>query len=116
MPDLVQKFWESDIVPETKKLLPDDQFRENLFVNTLNRDENGRFFTKLPKRKTIEFKDFRNIAIVCLINSEKNRLKNKKENIFYIRFIDKYLSLGHVEEVPKNELNHPSCYLPHHGV
>ena len=113
---LVEKFWEIEDLPPQKLLTPDEQYCEDYFVETTYRKVDGRFVVRLPFSKKPAFISSRDIAVACLIRSEKRLLKNPLLADLYHAFMHEYLELGHMEIVPSSQLSRGNYYLPHHAV
>lgn len=63
------------------------------------------------------FPDSRNIAVACLLRSEKSRRGKPELNEAYVKFMRYYVELGHMEEVPVHEVyQDKTYYLPYHAV
>jgi hypothetical protein len=111
------KFWELEQIPQPTKPYSDIETEcEQHFVTHTYRDEEGRFFVRLP---LIAEPD-------CLGNSfrlAKNRFlalerrfrKNPELKTLYRNFIDEYSELGHLS-VSDDVMPDPSYFVPHHAV
>ena len=83
-----------------------------------SRDNIGPFFVQLP------FKDNGSILGDSLQTAQRRFLRLEKDKLpevkqHYTDFINEYLTLGHMEVVPENEIeikSSESFYLPHHFV
>lgn len=56
LPDLQQdlrRFWELEDLPDKRRLTPDEERCERLFVNTHRRDPEGRYIVRLPRKETL---------------------------------------------------------------
>ncbi|XP_014207079.1 uncharacterized protein LOC106635686 [Copidosoma floridanum] len=94
----------------------DEIFCEKLFVQTHSRTKEGRFVVRLPLRSNPEFISSRNIAVACLLRSEKRLRSNPDLAESYRKFIEEYIELQHMKLVSSEELDRPCYYLPHHAV
>ncbi|XP_065088590.1 uncharacterized protein LOC135710068 [Ochlerotatus camptorhynchus] len=116
----LRQFWEQEEVPKPQQLTPSEQAAAEFFQSTLSRDDSGRFIVRLP------FDDSKpalgeslTAAIKRLRSMEKRFDRNPEFHKQYSDFIEEYLALGHMEEVPENEVSvkaSESFYLPHHAV
>ncbi len=110
------KLWQLDQVPEAPNLSPeaDEVIRD--FEKTHSRIE-GRFAVVLPRPKQPPpLGDSRPQAFKRLISNEKS-LKTKGKLDAFNKELREYVSLGHAEVIPWNELRlKPHYYLPVHGV
>lgn len=94
---------------------PDHQYYEVYFQKTVTRDSGSRFIVRLQFVQSSgkhSFPDSQDIAVACLLRSEKKRLKNQ----VYVKFMSDCEELGHMEKVPCELLRQRSYYLPHHAV
>lgn len=112
----LERFWDIQNYEEPRKLSKNEQFCEEHFVNTTQRDETGRFIVSFPLKETkLELGDTRNKTIKRFYSLEK-RLEHEpqlKQN--YIEFMREYQSLGHM--IPINEYDADLVsYIPHHAV
>ncbi len=117
---IIQKFWETEEPPKARILTKEEKICEKHFVETYHRDVNGRFVVKIPfneKRTLLGYS--RQAAVRRLLSVERrlNRLPHLKQQ--YSEFIQEFLALGHMEEVPFPECQDTppaTYYLPHHFV
>lgn len=120
LPDLLQRFWELEESSGKPPNSEEDEYCEQLFLSTTTRDESGRYCVHLPikpGRSVNELGDSRHIAVAAW-RSEAARL-NKMENVReeYDKFMLEYLELGHMTEIPADEIGAEKyVHLPHHGV
>ncbi|XP_071573005.1 uncharacterized protein [Temnothorax nylanderi] len=115
----LQRFWEMEEVTNEKALTPEDLSCETLFAATHNRDVNGRYTVRLPRREdpATHLTPNRAEALRMLLSLERRLMRNDRLREQYTTFMDDYLSLGHMEAVPDAEIAHPEAYyLPHHAV
>ncbi|GFV60711.1 DUF1758 domain-containing protein [Trichonephila clavipes] len=81
----------------------------------------GRYSVSLPFKETIQenvnLGDSRSIASKRLDQSWRRLDRDPKLNNFYTKFIEKYLSLDHMEEITNtDDITSEGFFLPHHGV
>ena len=87
------------------------------FIATFKRDVEGRFVLRLPvKSEKIELGDTLSMAKSRFINVERKLQRDEELRREYVKFMDDYLRMGHMEEVAENEIPQRVCYLPHHAV
>lgn len=115
---LVRTMWELEPA-EKPELTAEEKLCEKIYAHTTTRTETGRYIVKLPT-KTENLKstegDTRSVAIKRFNQLERKLENNTNFKTEYTKVIEEYLSLGHMEEVPKIEINNPAVYLPHHAV
>ncbi|XP_050300129.1 uncharacterized protein LOC126738734 [Anthonomus grandis grandis] len=117
--DMLQRFWEVEEVQVEKKLLSgEEQQCEGIFSKTTSRNESGRFIVHIPLKDSPEcLGDSRHQAVRRFFALENKLAKNPILSEKYIAFMEEYKRLGHMVEVPPEELNKsPSFYFPHHCV
>ena len=117
----LQKFWRLEEISEEPTLSIDDQRAEEFFQKTHQRLLDGRYVVKLPfkSQENLNFGNSFSVALHRLHSIERRFLSNPSLKEQYQMFMDEYLSLGHMEEVPAAEIyqsSHKSYYLPHHAV
>ncbi|KAJ0169553.1 hypothetical protein K1T71_014738 [Dendrolimus kikuchii] len=121
--DMLKKFWEMEAEPQLNKcdILTDEEKRcEEFFSQTTTRDMNGRYVVRLPfknEEPDLKIKNSKKIAGNRL-NFVINKLeKNSDMRAKYSQVMEEYLSLGHLEKVPEEEVNNSKAvYLPHFAV
>lgn len=130
---MLRQFWtvEEPSVPEHPTT--EDALCENWFVKTVSRDSSGRFCVALPFRDNVmpvAFRspdnptisnnysttnglgDSRSLALKRLFNLERRLTKDVKLYDAYRKFMNEYLSLGHMKLATE-----PGKYfIPHHAV
>lgn len=112
----LQRFWESEEVPPTKILTPNEKLAEDIYTKTTKRCDDGRFMVKLPF-KTEGVPDLGQSFMIAKRRYEYmiKRFASKPEfQQLYDQCIQQYLDLGHMELA--TESNRPHNYLPHHPV
>lgn len=111
----LQKFWESEGIPNKRIFTPNEQRTEDIFVKTTTRGADGRFMVKLPFKNDIPSLDESKKIAKGRYASMTKRLAAKPElRAIYDQSIQEYLELGHMEEA--DEFKWPHNYLPHHPV
>lgn len=113
--ELIKKFWEINEIPGQSIHTSDEQECEKIFAATHKRLENGRYVVQLPiKNSKLDIGQTRNMAVATFLQLEKKFEKNREFYDQYKKFIDEYLTLGHMIEADENaEIVN---YLPHHAV
>lgn len=90
---------------------------EDHYEKTHKRLTSGNYEVQIPFKnnvKTPELGDSRKAALATFFHLEKRFEKNLKLKTEYTKFINEYLSLGHMQLAEKtNNLTH---YLPHHAI
>ncbi|GFW98255.1 integrase catalytic domain-containing protein [Trichonephila clavipes] len=116
--ELVSNFWKLDSVPEASLLTSEERAREDHFIDTHVRNEDGRYVVRLPFHSSPSILgDSRESAIRRFKSLEHSLIKKPAIYSQYRDFIQEYLTLGHMELVPKNDYaKREAYYLPHHAV
>ncbi|XP_055711546.1 uncharacterized protein LOC129806797 [Phlebotomus papatasi] len=120
--ETLKRFWETENVPrERKKLYTDEEkHAEEHFSKTHSRDETGRYVVRLAfKDKHDALGDSSSAAMARLYAMERRFARNPQFHTDYKKFMDEYKDLGHMEEVPPEELIKPDAekyILPHQAV
>lgn len=119
--DQVERFWkieEADISHKT--LTKEERECEELFVNTLCRNEEGRFIVQLPVKENVQdLGSSYDQAFNRLEMIEKRFTRNAQLNQEYSTFMTEYIQLGHMTKIKAEDINKtegPVYYLPHHAV
>lgn len=88
------------------------------FNQTTIRDKDGRFVVCLPRKLTVdELGSTLAMATSRFLSLERRLQSDRIKREEYIKFINEYIELGHMEEViHEDTIPTPSYYLPHHAV
>ncbi|XP_075163311.1 uncharacterized protein LOC142235943 [Haematobia irritans] len=118
--DLVERFWKcEDVALGTEhSLTPDEQRCENIFTATVTRSDSGRFIVRLPFRSEhCTLGSSYNIALKRFLNLERKLYGNPVLQDEYIKFIEEYKSMGHLEVINVNcDIGSVRYFMPHHPV
>lgn len=116
----LQRFWELEQPPSAPQFSPEDQQCEEYFIKSVYRNDEGRYTVQIPFRTPrLPLGHSRTSAVRRLLNMERRFAKCESLASDYRKFMNEYLSLGHMEIIPdpeieKSDIDH--FYLPHHGV
>ncbi|XP_022836864.1 uncharacterized protein LOC111364242, partial [Spodoptera litura] len=115
---LLRRFWEIEsVIPEKKILSVEEQRCEDIFSQTTNRDEEGRYVVNLPFRDLdpqCQYGRSRDLAIKRFKILENKFNREPLLRVRYSEVIKEYISLGHM--VPVHDDKPTAVYLPHHAV
>lgn len=121
--EILKRFWEleadSSIGNGSISLSEEEKRCEELFAATTTRDSEGRYVVKLPIKydhPSCIHGQSREISEKRFHGLETRLNKNKEFKIKYTEVIEEYLQMEHMEQVPENEKELESVYLPHHAV
>ncbi|XP_046868497.1 uncharacterized protein LOC124461129 [Drosophila willistoni] len=114
----LQRFWELEDISSTTKLEPDDEQVEKHFLATHTRDEKGKYIVELPlKVANPEFGDTLQGALNLFQSVERRLQQDANLRAKYVNFMREYFDLGHMRELPPDEVNNDQrFYLPHYPV
>ncbi|XP_037297855.1 uncharacterized protein LOC119190306 [Manduca sexta] len=116
MDTLLKNLWSIDESTK-RKLTSEEKICEEIYHTTHTRTAEGRYVVTLPFKTSPEnIGSTRSIALKRLEQLERkleNKPKLKEE---YSKVMEEYIQLNHMEKVPKEELDKPAIYLPHHAV
>lgn len=111
-------FWEVESLTIKKpSLAAEDKTAEDLYCSTTIRSE--RYAVRLPFKQTPKLGESYTGALRRLNAMERKFKSNNKIKEAYSEFMNEYLLCGHMELVPKHEINRHTdkvYYLPHHAV
>ncbi|KAJ2941115.1 hypothetical protein O0L34_g10350 [Tuta absoluta] len=116
--NMLKNMWELD-TSQKGTLTAEERRCEEIYQKTYTRTEEGRYIVKLPTKTDkllCKEGDTRNIAIKRLYQMERRFEKDANLKKEYAKVMEEYISMNHMEEVPKEEINKPAVYLPHHAV
>ncbi|GFX03711.1 DUF1758 domain-containing protein [Trichonephila clavipes] len=104
----------NDSVPEANLLASEERACEDHFLDTHVRNEDGRYVVRLPFHSSpSKLGDSRESAIRRLKSLEHSLIKKPAIYSQYRDFMQEYLTLGHMELVPKNDYaKREAYYLP----
>ncbi|GFS58553.1 integrase catalytic domain-containing protein [Trichonephila clavipes] len=115
----IAKFWEVESIPDASNLSEEDQKVEKLYLDHTRRNRDGRYVVSLPFKNDNALSDSKVQAKRRFFSLEKRLQDNPELRDKYVKFMQYYEHLGHMQLVPNSELSKPSSkcfYLPHFGV
>lgn len=116
----LQKFWEVEEIKTTPPKSPHDIYCENLFLKTIKQNNDGKFILQLPfSENAAPLGESKSMAIKRWYTIERRLMKDAVIRDQYLKFMEDYIQLGHMELIPTNEpiiSNSKLFYLPHHSV
>nr|XP_029729663.1 uncharacterized protein LOC115267028 [Aedes albopictus] len=112
----LEKMWEVENLDVGKALTQVEQDVENHFLQTISRDTTGRFVVRLPFRESMDslLDDSYDQALRRFLAMEKRFTRDQTLREEYVRFMDDYERLGHMEV--GSRVAGPQYFLPHHAV
>ncbi|XP_062558115.1 uncharacterized protein LOC134222992 [Armigeres subalbatus] len=113
----LERFWEMENFDEGKAFSPDEQYCEEHFKTTVQRDDTGRYVVRLPlKEEKLPFLgDSYSSALRRFQQMERKFVLDPELRNSYQQFMEEYERLGHMELSASPSYN-PQFYLPHHSI
>ncbi|GFU11271.1 DUF1758 domain-containing protein [Trichonephila clavipes] len=115
----VAKFWEVESIPNVNNLSEEDQKVEKFYLDHTRRNRDGRYVVSLPFKNENALGDSKFQGKRRYFSLEKRLQDNRELRDKYVKFLQGYEHLGHMQLVPNSKLSKPSSkcfYLPHFGV
>lgn len=113
------EFWDMPISKEEKNEA-DDEFCDQLFKLKLSRDAEGRYIVPtMWKPNAPELGDSYHRALKCYLSLEKRLERDAKHKEMSDTFMQEYLDLGHMVEIPNDQQQNTSgdvYYIPYLSV
>lgn len=112
----LEKMWEIENCDVGKALTQVEQDVENHFIQTVSRDASGRYIVRLPFRESMVplIGDSYDQAVRRFLLMEKRFARDKDLRDEYVKFMDDYERLGHMEV--GSRVAGPQYFLPHHAT
>lgn len=115
----MEKFYNLEDYKNCKGFLTEEEkYCEEVFEQTHQRSEGGRFTVKLPLKRNIDqLANNHGQAYHQFLSNEKRLQKNERLKSEYVKFLREYEELGHMKEIRlASDDRSPAYYLPHHAV
>lgn len=116
----LRRFWELESTGSSTPhpLTREERQCEDHFQATTTQQDDGRFVVTLPFRTTPpDLGSSRDMAIQRLKQMERRLARQPEQKKEYVNFMAEYVNLGHMEEIPPDQIPLPnSYYIPHHFV
>lgn len=114
----MQNFWELGEVKHIKKhLSSEEKFCENHYEQNHRRNSYGKYIVKIQFNEQYAVGNSKHIAEATFRQIERKFAKNPEFKEQYAKFINEYISMGHMSKVYRGEhFNIAPVYLPHHAV
>ncbi|GFV88521.1 integrase catalytic domain-containing protein [Trichonephila clavipes] len=110
---------EVESIPDASNLSEEDQRVEKFYLDHTRRNRDGRYVVSLPFKNNNALGDSKVQAKRRFFSLEKRLQANPELRDRYVKFMQDYEHLGHMQLVLNSELSKPSSkcfYLPHFGV
>ncbi|XP_055632965.1 uncharacterized protein LOC129773392 [Toxorhynchites rutilus septentrionalis] len=111
----LERMWEVENLDVGKSFTREEQDVKDYFLRTVNRDVAGRYTVRLPFRESIVplLGDSYEPALRRFVQMEKRFVRDRTLYDEYVKFMDEYERLGHMEV---SSVEGPQYFLPHHAV
>ncbi|XP_055645178.1 uncharacterized protein LOC129781512 [Toxorhynchites rutilus septentrionalis] len=116
---LISKFWSCEEINSTNDYSLEEARCEEWFVQSVVRDDDGRYTVSLPMERDAlsRLGESKNIALRRLQSTERRLTRDASLREEYISFMEEYLQLGHMRKVDgTSRESGKRCFLPHHPV
>ncbi|XP_018406150.1 PREDICTED: uncharacterized protein LOC108782373 [Cyphomyrmex costatus] len=113
------RFWQIEHTGRQNTRSPEERTCEKHFESTYQRNEEGRFIVRLPvkEEQLQKIGDSQESALKRFNNLEKRFTKQPRVKEAYVKFMQEYLELKHMQEVHPEDANvQQRYYLAHHCV
>lgn len=118
----LKAFWGLEEIPEERTLTIKEREAENIYLESVHQNEEGRNVVSLPfdsDKKSKKIGESRKAALHGLFRLEARFKSNERLRNGYKNYIQALIEADHCELVPRNRLNlgeREKYYLPHHAV
>ncbi|XP_062539087.1 uncharacterized protein LOC134207379 [Armigeres subalbatus] len=115
----LRKFWDMETIQSAPVRSTKESICEEHYAATTMRNSAGRYIVRLPRTEDSEkvLGESRSIADRRFLSLERRLDRDPATKDSYHRFMEEYLQLGHMQEVPEpvdDRIEH--SYIPHHVV
>ncbi|XP_058827829.1 uncharacterized protein LOC131687754 [Topomyia yanbarensis] len=115
----VEQFWKVEELQARSAYSLEERRCEESFSSTTTRTTDGRYMVRLPRQPNFNelIGDSRPMALRRFLLLEKRLARNPELKNEYHKFMEEYLSLGHMQRVREDDGQYSQAYyLPHHPV
>ncbi|XP_062542425.1 uncharacterized protein LOC134210390 [Armigeres subalbatus] len=115
----IERFWMTESLSINDTFSAEERFCENFYQSTTTRNHEGRYVVRLPRKDdpTTKLGDSKASAFHRYQLLERRLTRNPDLKEEYDKFMQEYLSLGHMKLVNEYDEQPPAVYyLPHHPV
>ncbi|XP_055622276.1 uncharacterized protein LOC129765864 [Toxorhynchites rutilus septentrionalis] len=117
--DSIERFWKIEDLQMSDNYSVEERHCESLFQSTVARTAEGRYMVRLPRKPDFDamMGESRASALRRCEMLERRLERNSTLKEEYHKFLQDYLSLGHMRLVePGSKVTGAAYYLPHHPV
>ncbi|CAG7822101.1 unnamed protein product [Allacma fusca] len=116
----LQRFWEVEDLPSQQHFTQEEQWCQEHFLESHQREPSGRYVIELPfKPNHPALGQSKERALTRFLHQERRLQTNPYHKSLYVEFMRELQVLGHMIPIPEEKLQCPatkSYYLPHHAV
>lgn len=114
----IAKLWQLDQLPDAPKKSAQERLAEQIFIDNLYRDADGRYNVAIPLKPNVhDIGDSRKIALQRFFAMERKLERDPELRQKYVDFMTEYKELGHMREVNETaEVDEIVYYIPHHAI
>lgn len=116
----LKQFWEIEDLNPKRKITPEEEVCEKLFMNSLTRETDGRFIASIPfkegKNGPEKLGSSKSLCLARFKQLEKRLERDNDLRIEYNQVMKEYLDLGHMKLVTNQPEYTKKYYIPHHPV
>lgn len=118
MSEILERFWKLDDFTEERTFMTKaETLCENHFVQNVTTNEQGRFVVRLPfSEEPSTLGESRNIAKKRFEALERRLERQPSIKQEYIKFMQEYERLGHMEKIQEQDIPATNYFIPHHYV
>ncbi|XP_073841408.1 uncharacterized protein [Musca autumnalis] len=114
----IEKLWKLEEVEASEKVMsPLEKLCESHYNQHVQTDEYGRFIVRLPFRESpTALGKSHAMAYNRFMSLERRLLQKEDIRSQYIKFMQEYEQLGHMQKIDVGTVSNPKYFIPHHCV
>lgn len=118
--DSLEKLWQVEAIKERPLFTPEEVLCQKMFSDTITHADDGRYTVAMPiKPNPPKLGSSLKAAIARQLQNEARFRKDPKLKINYVKDVQQFLDLDHMELVPFDEIGKEDgevYYIPHHAA
>ncbi|XP_073841194.1 uncharacterized protein [Musca autumnalis] len=114
----IEKLWKLEEVEASEKVMsPLEKLCESHYNQHIQTDEYGRFIVRLPFRESpTALGKSHSMAYNRFMSLERRLLQEEDIRSQYIKFMQEYEQLGHMQKIDVGTISNPKYFIPHNCV
>ncbi|GFW16356.1 uncharacterized protein TNCV_4265211 [Trichonephila clavipes] len=113
--DQLSELWKLEEVPKTNAKFQILDPCEESFSKSVKRNNEGKYIVNLPFKENNTLGESKEKAVQLWYALENKFHKNKQFKDNFLNFMNEYLALGHMREIPQERDDEaPNCCIPYH--